>query len=295
MLDFKLLLASVYREAAGVIASRLLMSRHKERWIVRDYFDRDIMAGEITKCKNLRKNKLSAFTRKRNQLQGLIDSRADSDKLNEVLSELKAAFSVLENAHDSYACLVEENTLDEEGDYLAQPSESLNEMDAKVTDRLKEHREAEAESDTRNKIEQQRLKLRNEITSFGSPSVLISQLSSEKKISQEDMRKEMVKIEGWYDDLHTEKLKLLNLSSSEDFSDLVTQFDSLVVKELDKCKAIALEYLKDVPATLTPSVEGGSVSSRGSFSTTKRETVMLPQFSGDEKTAYLCYPVWKKQ
>ena len=83
-----------------VIASHLLMSRLKERWIVRDYFDRDIMAGEITKCKNLRKNKLSAFTRKRNQLQGLIDSRADSDKLNEVLLELKAAFSILENAHD---------------------------------------------------------------------------------------------------------------------------------------------------------------------------------------------------
>ena len=122
----------------------------------------------------------------------------------------------------------------------------------------------------------------------------LSQSILKKKISQEDMRKEMVKIEGWYDDLHTEKLNLLNLSSSEDLSDLVTQFDSLVVKELDKCKAIALEYLKDVPATLTPSVEGDSVSSRGSFSTTKRETVMLPQFSGDEKTAYLCYPVWKQ-
>ena len=32
-----------------------------------------------------------------------------------------------------------------------------------------------------------------------------------------------------------------------------------------------------------------------SFSATKRETVMLPQFSGEEKTAFLQHPIWKKQ
>ena len=40
---------------------------------------------------------------------------------------------------------------------------------------------------------------------------------------------------------------------------------------------------------------GSSSGSSGSVSTTKRETVMLPHFSGDEKSAYLKYPVWKKQ
>ena len=101
-----------------------------------------------------------AFGIYKNQLQGLIDSRAYSDKLNEILLQLKSAFSILESTHNNYACLVKENILHEEGDYLAQSSESLNDMDAKVTERLKEHREAEAMSDTRNKIEQQKLKLK---------------------------------------------------------------------------------------------------------------------------------------
>jgi len=67
---------------------------------------------------------------------------------------------------------------------------------------------------------------------------------------------------------------------------------------------IGLKYMNDRDSSSTTaggtvcrdsSVSGGSLSGGRPFSTTKRETVMLPHFSGDERTAYLKYPIWKKQ
>ena len=75
-------------------------------------------------------------------------------------------------------------------------------------------------------------------------------------------------------------------------------FNSRVVDEVARCKRIILEYVKDDVASRTVAAAdtgGGTGSVRSSFSTTTRETVMLPQFSGDEKTAFLKYPVWKQQ
>ena len=69
--------------------------------------------------------------------------------------------------------------------------------------------------------------------------------------------------------------------------------------ELDQCKRIALDFLKDAPVVAAPSApsvsRGRAHGSSSGFSTTKRETVMLPTFSGNEKTAFLEYPVWKTQ
>ena len=65
---------------------------------------------------------------------------------------------------------------------------------------------------------------------------------------------------------------------------------------------IGLKYMNDRDSSSTTtggavsrdsSVSGGSLSGGRPFSTTKRETVMLPNFSGDERTAYLKYPMWK--
>ena len=71
----------------------------------------------------------------------------------------------------------------------------------------------------------------------------------------------------------------------------------MVLAELDRCKTTAFYYMKDA-SSATPSLPVGSDESgsvRVGFSSTKRETVMLPHFSGEEKTTYLSYPVWKKQ
>ena len=75
------------------------------------------MADETKRLKNLRKFKSSAFTRKQNQLQSLIDSNADGSILEEVFAELKTAFKAVEDAHEAYVCIVDENVLEDEGDY----------------------------------------------------------------------------------------------------------------------------------------------------------------------------------
>ena len=82
-------------------------------------------------------------------------------------------------------------------------------------------------------------------------------------------------------------------------SGVYDQFSNLVVVEVDRCKHIALDYLKDGPnvvATVGATVGGGgrTVSSSAGFSTSKRDMVMLLKFRGKEKTAYLQYSVWKK-
>jgi len=81
------------------------MSTPKERWVVRDYFDIENMVDDTKKFKNLRKSKLAAFTRKNTHLQGLLDDGIGVAKLEEVFGELKAAYSALETAHDSYVAL----------------------------------------------------------------------------------------------------------------------------------------------------------------------------------------------
>ena len=94
--------------------------------------------------------------------------------------------------------------------------------------------------------------------------------------------------------LHETKAKVIKLNPAADLVAVHEQFNSLVVDEVDSCKRIVLEYVKDAPAVVSDAVTGGG-RSRSGFSTSKRETVMLPKFSGEEKTAYLKYPVWKQQ
>ena len=83
------------------------------------------MAEEIKKYENLRRTKLTAFTRKQNQVQNLVNSGADADDLNEALDELKKVYELVVSAHDDYVALVEEEVLDAEGDYLEVPSNSV--------------------------------------------------------------------------------------------------------------------------------------------------------------------------
>ena len=134
------------------------------------------------------------------------------------------------------------------------------------------------------------------IESYGSPATNLSQLSNEKTISCADMRVELGKIEATLSKLMEEKAKLISLDPTADIAAVSEQFNARVVDEVARCKKIALEYVKDDVITAASAVDtGGGGERRSSFSTTKRETVMLPQFSGEEKTAFLQYPIWKKQ
>ena len=114
------------------------------------------------------------------------------------------------------------------------------------------------------------------------------------------MRLELTKLEETFAKVQT---CVLYIDSAADHTELLGKYQTQVVDEFERCKVIGLKYMKDVPSSTSgDSVVAGvsgvrslSVSGSGSLSTTKRETVMLPHFSGDEKTAYLKYPTWKEQ
>ena len=93
------------------------------------------------------------------------------------------------------------------------------------------------------------------------------------------MRTEVTNLEASVKRLIDEKVK--------DLSTELDQFNILVVQELERCKNIALEYVKDAPSTTaaapTTVASVGGVTSASALSATKREAVMLPQFSGKEK------------
>ena len=87
------------------------------------------MADEVKKAKVTRTNKLSAFTRKKNHLIQLLNGGAQSEKLNAAYKELSDAFKVLEQSHEDYVLVIEENKLEGEASYLDEPSDVLSGFD----------------------------------------------------------------------------------------------------------------------------------------------------------------------
>ena len=253
------------------------------------------MADEIKKRKNVRKTRLASFTRKRNSVQSLLDGgESTADRFTEVLRELKEAFHTLEVSQEKYAEVADEEDLEAEGDFLETPSSSLDTLEAAVLSKIKLLKNSD-------KSNQAKARLERGVNSFGAPCKLVTDLCATKEISCEDLRIELEKIGSTYEKLQAETMLL---DPSMDIADLLDRYQTQVVAAYENCKQIGLKYMKDVPTTVTTPVvsadgehavaEGGSVRSFG-FSKTKRETVMLPKFSGDEKTAFLKYPVWKTQ
>ena len=132
---------------------------------------------------------------------------------------------------------------------------------------------------------------KSKVVAFGKPSATFTQLI-ERKISFGDLRSELTKIESMYEDLVVEKAKVLGMNPTGVSEDDDKQFRTSVTEELERAKGVAFGYLKDAPAASITSVEP-TVRGGGGFSSTKKEAITLPKFSGDEKTAFLKYPIWK--
>ena len=266
------------------------------------------MADEVKRTKAIRVSKMSSFTRKKNHLQQLLDGGGNPDKLKKVYEDLEAAYKVLEQAQEEVLIAIGEDLLETEIAYMDIPAATLADMDVKVSTAEDTHMQSQREQQTRqdaalNEAKQKKdaedalTNLRTNIDAFGKPSTVLTQLSADNRISPVDMRSEMTKVEEAFSKLLVDKTKVLSLDSS---IDLVQEEEKLklVSEELETCKRIALQFLKDTPvpaATISAEPTGGGRAATSSFSTTKRETVMLPKFSGEEKSAYLEYPVWKKQ
>ena len=268
------------------------------------------MVDENKRAKVTRTNKLSAFTRKKNHLKQLLDGGAQSVKLEEVYRELSDAFKILEQAQEEFMLIVDEDNMADEAAYLDEPSEILSQLDLQVNQAKETQKKVASDLEKQQKIDDDKVAKEREysvalaifkanISSFGKPSVHLLTLKEEKTISFEDMRQEIAKLEESFKKLVDDKVKVLELNPSADLTAELDQFNVLVVQEIERCKSIALEYVKDAPvitaATAAVVSTGGDVARSSTLSATKRETVMLPHFSGDEKTAYLKYPVWKLQ
>ena len=263
------------------------------------------MADPVRKAKAVRVSKLGAFTRKKNHLTQLLEGGARSVKLKEVYGDLTDAFKDLEIAQENLLIELPEDGLETELAYLDAPAAVLSDLDLRVStseqteeqSRIQQQTEAN-EATKKQEFEVAKAALKAKIEGFGKPSVNLISLSNEKKISFGDMRSEIKKLEESLAKLMEERVKLGNMDPTADLSSFRDMFNNLVVVEIDTCKRVAMEYLKDditaVPIVSEVSPTGGS-GSGFTFSSTKRETVMLPKFSGDERTAFLKYPIWRKQ
>ena len=264
-----------------------------ERWVTAGD-----MAEALKKAKLGRKNRLSSFTRKHKHLNTLIESGSEGKTLEKHYEELSQIYKELEKSHEDLCLLLEEDSPDASDAYLDNPSESLAEIHVKVSKAVatadKESADANATAERDRQFKGALASFKANLEIFGNPATRLQTLSSEKKISCSDMRLELSKIEAEMSKLAEEKNKLLNLDPAADLTAVNEQFNARIVDAVDKCKKIALEYLKNDVSPRASETGGGS-DRRVNFSTTKRETVMLPKFSGDEKTAYLSYPVWKQQ
>ena len=264
------------------------------------------MEEQAKQLKKARKNQQQQFTRKQSHLQQLLDGGAPTRKFKEAYAGLLQAFGGLEKAHEDYAMAAEEDVIEAEGDFLEGPANSLAEMDLKVSklvdvveqrdekelqETRKQEKVAEEKVAHQKRFESAKAAFKSNLVSFGRPSVVFENLSTEKKISFEDMRCELAKIEFASSELQKEKVGLLVLDPEANLQAEEQLFTTSVAEEVERCKRVALEYLKDAP---TPVVPTGGGRGEG-YSSTKRETVLLPKFSGDEKTAFLKFPVWRKQ
>ena len=266
------------------------------------------MAEELKRAKAVRISKRGVFTRKKNHLQQLLNGEATVVKLKEVYRELAEAFKALEVAQENVLVCLEEEQMEAELAYLDPLAEELSQMDLKVSTSEETHKQKElqdkaSDEETASKLAFNRAlaAVKAKIEGFGEPSVNLEELSREKNISFADMRAELSTLELSQANLLDERVKVSNMDPSADLSALCDQFTNLVVLEVERCKKVALEYLKEdvsvasVTAAAAPSGGGSTGTTSAGFSSTKRETVMLPKFSGDEKSAFLQYPVWKKQ
>ena len=250
------------------------------------------MLSEVDKLKKARAAKLHQFKRKNTVLLKMLDGETGGGDLKGPIKDFEDAYVELGAAHDVYCAELEDEASEVESGFL----------DGSIT----------LYTDTRSKINKAEAKLnlesklvvfRSNMESFSKSAAYIVQLSEAKVASAADLRVELSMLDSKYKEMVKEKNEVLSIDSKADMSTVVEEFQSLVISSSEKCKTAAYSYMKESNCS-SPSVvstvadvTGGGRERSGSgtnFSTTKRETVMLPKFSGDEKTAFLKYPIWKE-
>ena len=244
--------------------------------------DEVVMASQvdIDASKKVRTTKKRIFTRKVNEFKEQVGK--DFNMLKAAYEEIDLAYSELVKASDDYDNLVGVEAVEAEEDYMENP--------------YKEKSNAQTQF-LAAKFAVAQGKLKSRMTQFQNdkPSDLISKWCSEKSIGFSDLRKKLAKVEAEYVELKQQHASVVEMNPTADLTELAREFTSLVVEEYSRCEEVGFAYLQaDVPP-----VQGSSPANEPGISSsscnTKKETVKLPKFNGDEKTAYKTYPVWRKQ
>ena len=242
--------------------------------------DEVVMASQvdIDASKKVRTTKRRIFNKKVSEFKEQVGK--DFNVLKAAYEEIVLAYSELDIASDEYYDLVEGEVV--EVDYMTEPYREKSNAQAQLQDA--EFAVAQG-------------KLKSRMTQFQNdkPSDLISKWCSEKSIGFSDLRKKLAKVEAEYAELKQQHASVVEMNPTADLRELDREFKSLVMEEYSRCEEVGFAYLQaDVPQVQTSS-SASEPRISSSSSNTKKETVKLPKFSGDEKTAYKLYPVWRKQ
>ena len=235
--------------------------------------DEVVMASQvdIDASKKVRTTKKRIFTRKVNEFKEQVGK--DFNELKTAYEELDLAYSELEKASDEYDNLVGGEAIEAEEDYMGSPYKEKS--NAKTQFLAAKFAAAQG-------------KLKSNMTQFQNdkPSELITKWCSEKSIGFSDLRTKLAEVKAEYAELKQQHASVVEMNPTADLTELAREFKSLVVEEYSRCEEVGFAYLQaDVPPVQTSSPAN---EPRVSFSSsnTKKETVKLPKFSGEEKTAY---------
>ena len=116
-------------ESQSLVESMML---YKTIWFEKRIFTEDtsekIKMAEAVAAKKSRSFKMGAFTKKQNNLKKVLsDDASPLGMAQEAYDALGEAYKDLEKAHEAYFLVADEADLENEGDYLLIPSNSLTE------------------------------------------------------------------------------------------------------------------------------------------------------------------------
>ena len=271
------------------------------------------MADQLKKRRSIA---LGAFTRTANTLESLMEQSAPIPLVTEQYEKVQMSWEKLEAAHEEF---LEKTDIDIEVDadglrYLDKPNEKRESGIASYVSYLKvsaleqkeEASEKEKKDEKRRKgiVEGQKLaasvkvdeekkeKLNSLKAEFYSEMESFKGLSKGFRavlhdISPDDKRREWRKLEDEFKGLKNLKRQIASIDHKADLTGVVQAYTIDVEETFQECQRLVLMELKDIPLT-----SGGEQNS----SSTKKEAVRLPSFSGDERSSpYLKFSIWKKQ
>ena len=276
--------------------------------------------------KKKRTSALSGFTRNVNILDGLLDEESPTLLVDPQFEKVKRAWENLELAHDEF---IAATNLDIDTDpaglsYIDAPANRYSEIVKKYSAYLKGQRVVEdqylqkkaeddrkaAEDDRKVKEKEARdaeeavrrdemkakfscakAELETSIDTFQRMTLKVKDALTAAESSDLEKRLEWGKIESDFLAMKNQLIQVSGLAGDEDITELRTKFKDTAESVYSDTQAWIFSESKDVT-----SVSASSVSAVSSNNTTKKESVPLPIFHGDEtKSPFLMFPSWKKQ